>query len=146
MANKSMGEIISAVACVFAGVFVSVFFLLQGFTVQFLAMLGASFICAGAIIFAFALNEAGFDFTKLGTQKLVSNTYEITDSFENVKIDVNTSDVIFVLASDGKCRVEFIEEEKVNHIAEVYDSTLKIGVNDTRKWYEHIGIFSEIQK
>ncbi len=113
---------------------------------KILSVVAVILILAGVAVFLFALNEADFDFTKLATQKLVTNTYEITDSFENIKIDVNTTDVTLVLSDDGKCRVEFLEEENVKHIAKALDNTLIIGVNDMRKWYEHIGIFFESTK
>ena len=54
---------------------------------KILSVVAVILILAGVSIFLFALNKADFDFTKLGTQKLVTNTYEITDSFENIKIE-----------------------------------------------------------
>lgn len=95
----------------------------------------------GIIAFFLQLKDADFDFTKLVTQNLVTNTYEIDEPFELIEIDVSTTDVIFALSDDGKCRVEFIEDERLTPYVNVSDHVLKVGITDTRKWYEHIGFF-----
>ncbi len=99
-------------------------------------------IVAGMIIFFVAFGAIGFDFGGLETMKYETNTYEINEDFNKISVDVKTASVTFVHSEDGKCRVECYEQEKVKHTARVEDGELKVSVSDTRKWWDHISVFS----
>ena len=103
-------------------------------------LIGASAIVVGCIIFGVVMSMLGWDFTKLSTMKYETNNYELRDSFENIRIDTNTADVVFLPSEDGRIRVVCKELEKVKHTVTVEDDTLVISVHDTRKWYDYIGI------
>lgn len=92
-------------------------------------------ILAGAAMFTAALALCGWDITKLGTVDYVETTLEPSGDFENISINVYTTDLRLLPSEDGKCRIVCYEDEKVSHTAEVKDGTLVIDTNDTRKWF-----------
>lgn len=96
---------------------------------------------AGLVIFAGVMANYKMDFSKFVTEKQITKTQEITDNFDKISIDVDTTDVEFVLSQDGKCKIVCAEAEKLEHEAVVQNGTLTIKMTDNRRWYDHIGIF-----
>lgn len=92
-------------------------------------------ILAGAAMFTTALAFCGWDITKLGTVDYVTTTYEPSVDFENISINVYTTDLRLLPSEDGKCRIVCYEDEKVSHTAEVKDGALVIDTKDTRRWF-----------
>ena len=84
----------------------------------------ASLILAGCLIFGGLMTFMKWDFNKLSTTKYETNEYEIIDSYNNISIITNTSDVIFV--PSDKTSIVCYEEEKLNHSVTVKDGTLII--------------------
>ncbi|MBQ8683595.1 MAG: DUF4097 family beta strand repeat protein [Clostridia bacterium] len=97
-------------------------------------------VVVGLILFAGAMTANGWDFTKLSTVSPVTNSYEVS-GFDKISIDIDTAELVFVPTDEAVCRVVCYEQEKVQHTVTVQDGTLCISRVDTRKWYEHIGIF-----
>ena len=97
-------------------------------------------VIIGSLIFTGALAALDFDFSKLSTQKYETNAYEINEDFDKILINVETTDITFLPADNGKCKVVCFEEEKIKHSAVVQDGMLVIKTVDTRKWYAHIDI------
>ncbi|MBE6547960.1 MAG: DUF4097 domain-containing protein [Ruminococcaceae bacterium] len=106
-------------------------------------IIAASLVVAGGLIFVGALSSVGFDFSKLNTQKYVTNTYDISDDFSNIIINCDTADVVFKLSEDGKCKVVCNEQEKLFHEVSVKDGALVIDIIDSRAWYDHISFFGD---
>lgn len=104
-------------------------------------ILAACFVGLGTILFAGLMSLLGWDFSKLSTAKKITNVYEIYEDFQDISVIVDTADVVFVPSEDGECSVSCYEREKVKHFVAVEDGTLVVRVQDSRKWYEHIGIF-----
>lgn len=106
------------------------------------AMLIASILCfVGVITCAVGLFGMKFDFSKLNTQPMVTNTHEVTEDFSHISIQTNTADVVFAVSEDDNCHVVCNETEKLTHLVSVEGDTLVIKREDHRKWYDHIGIF-----
>ena len=63
-------------------------------------------VVIGAIIFAVVMVSVDWDFSKLGTNNLVENTYDITDDFKSISMNTETADITFELTDDKNCRVE----------------------------------------
>lgn len=82
----------------------------------------------------------GWNFTKLSTVNYETNTYEIQENYDNLFIHTQTSDVEIVPSVDGKTTVICKEETKLKHSVSVVDGTLTIRLEDSTKWYDHIGI------
>lgn len=79
-----------------------------------------------------------WDFSKLSTEKFSTNHYVPEVDFLNITIETDTADIEFLPAED--CTVVCYEPEKMTHRVTVSDGELHIAVNDTRKWYDRIGI------
>ena len=101
----------------------------------------SSLTALGLIIFLGSMAAYGWDFTRLSTVKYETNTYKVSGSFDCIAIDIDTAKVELVPSPDGVCRVICQETEKVKHTAAVQNGTLMIDKIDTRKWYDHVGIF-----
>ena len=100
-----------------------------------------SLVLAGCIMFTVALWAVKWDFSKLSTVKYETNTYEIGEKFGSISISADTADISFVLSGDKKCTVECHEEENAKHSVEVENDTLVIKSNDSKTWYDYIGIY-----
>ena len=105
------------------------------------AMIVASaLLLGGIIVYCTAMSILKWDFKKLSTSKLETNTFEITDDFQNISITTDTSDITFAPSEDGKVSVVCREHSSSKHSVTVTDGTLTVKLNNTRKWYEYIGI------
>ncbi len=101
---------------------------------------GALLVLLGCAIFFGALVAAGFDFSKISTAKYETATHEVGEPFGNISIVTDTADVVLVQTEAETGKVECYEQENLKHTVSVIDGTLVIELNDTRAWYEHIGI------
>ncbi len=99
-------------------------------------------IVSGAFISAMALSSINWDFGKLSTVHLETNRHEIIEDFSNISITADIEDIRFIHTTETSASIVFLEEEKQKHSATVSNGTLNISFNDTREWYEKIGIFS----
>ena len=105
-----------------------------------LLIAAALLVLIGCVLFVSAMAMQGWDFTKLSTTKYVTNEYELSGSVKNISVRIDTADVTLVPSESGKASVVCFEQEKVKHSVSVNEGELVIEVNDTRSWYEHIGI------
>ncbi len=103
-------------------------------------IIASTLVLIGGVIFCIAMNSLNWDFKNLSTSKFETNIYQVTDNFNSILIDVDTDDITFVLASDGKCKIECFEQEKIKHSVLVSDNVLKIESNDERKFFDYFGI------
>ena len=101
-------------------------------------IIAACLVLIGGAIFVGGMRLAHWDFASFGSNKLVTNTYVISDSFRSISIEGETEDIAFLRSDDGRCRVMFYESEQQKHTAVVQDGTLKIGVIDTGEWRDHL--------
>ena len=105
------------------------------------AMIVASaLLLGGIIVYCTAMSILKWDFKKLSTSKLETNTVEITEDFKNISVTTDTSDITFAPSEDGKVSVVCREHSSSKHSVTVTDGTLTVELNNTRKWYEYIGI------
>lgn len=103
-------------------------------------IIASSLVLVGCIIFGGVMTMFKWDFTKLSTVKYETNDYEINEDYKNISIVTKTADILFVPAENEKSLVECFEQKKLNHSVAVKDDTLIIEVEDTRKWYDYVGI------
>ncbi len=97
-------------------------------------------ILIGSALFISALALADFDINTLGTTTYTTATHTITDTYTNIVIDVQTSNITLAPAEDGVCRVECVDIEGHPHTVETEEGTLCISYQETRPWYKRIGI------
>lgn len=103
-------------------------------------IMGIVLVVIGLILFVVVMTVNNWDFTKLSTAKYVTNTYEISEAFQNLTLESDTADIRFVKSDDGSCRVVCLEAQKEKHTVSVQNNTLYIRLTDERKWYDYIGI------
>lgn len=97
-------------------------------------------VTLGAILFAGVMEQYDWDFTKLSTVTYATNTYEVSDEFDKISINVDTTEIEFVPTENETCSIVSFEAEEVKHSVAVQNGTLIISTVDTRKWYDHICI------
>ena len=96
----------------------------------------------GLVVSATALAISGFDF-KILSQHQKTVTFEIDEAFENIVINADTEDIVFLPSDSEKTKVVFCVREDYTPAASVKDSTLSISVNAEKlKWYQYISMFS----
>lgn len=103
-------------------------------------IVAACLFVVGATLFVGALQSANWDFGVLSTHRLETNRHELTESFQNITISTVSADISVLPATDGKVTVVCTEWENQAHTVEVKDGTLTVKMEDSRKWYHHIGI------
>lgn len=101
------------------------------------------FILAGCILIAGVMFSLNWDFAKLSTEDFETNRHDISEDFRSISIRCGTADVEFRLAEGDSASVLCREAAKVRHSVSVVEGTLVIEPVDTRKWYDHISLFSE---
>lgn len=104
--------------------------------------IGGGLILLGALLFVIVMGANHWNFMKLGNVQYETNTYELNDVFQNIRIHTDTADIELVKSEDGKTKVVCRETPKCKHITAVNDGTLAIELNDTRKWYDYISFFN----
>jgi len=113
-------------------------------TRKILLIIASSLVGAGLLISGIALAMVNFDFSKLGSEKIVKNEHEISESFKSITIDGDTEDICFERAQDGKCKVICEEYEKNLHDVTVKAGTLTIEEKSGRGW--HFGFVTQSPK
>lgn len=109
-------------------------------------IIGASLIILGCVLFMGAMMMVNWDFSKLSTNKYETNKYEITNAnfeilnFENISVTTKEANVKFLLSDSENTTVVCYEKQNQKHSVSIKDNTLLIELNDSRKWYEYIGI------
>ena len=97
-------------------------------------------VLLGFIVFGGAMWAMRWDFTKLSTIDYETNYYEIDNQFSDIRISTTTADITFVPAEDLKYSVVCYEDVKLSHSVTVENGVLSIEMENTRKWYDYIGI------
>lgn len=94
----------------------------------------------GLFITVLAVND--FDFSKLNTENYVTETYDISEDFNNIEINIETSSVNFVVSEDENTKVTCSETDKLTYNVGVTNNTLTISSVDNRRWYNSFGFFT----
>ncbi|MGN0968800.1 MAG: DUF4097 family beta strand repeat-containing protein [Oscillospiraceae bacterium] len=98
-------------------------------------------VAAGAVISLGALAVIGFDVSRLNTMKFETNTYQVEESFSNIRIEGAECAVRLLPSQTDACTVVCSEGKNISHTVAVDGDTLKITRTDNRKWYECMGIY-----
>lgn len=103
-------------------------------------IVAAALVLLGTVAFLGVMTMLNWDFTKLSTTCYETATHEIYDDFSNVVIVTDTANIVWIPAEGAQSTITCLEEAHAKHTVTVKDGTLRVELNDTRKWYEHIGI------
>lgn len=110
-------------------------------TLKIWTIAAIALIIVGSVIFTSALAMLEFDFRKLSTDKSLCNTYTPEEAFDRIQINVDTTDIEFLPATDGQHKIVCEESETVKHKVWVESGILKIKVIPA-KWYKRISFFN----
>lgn len=97
-------------------------------------------LVAGLILGVVGLTLNGFDFEEMNTMKRIQNTYVIEDTFSHIAIEASIAKIEIVPATDGVCRVDCEEKDKLYFTVSVSGDTLCIDLVNDAKWYDFIGV------
>lgn len=109
-------------------------------------MIGVSLVLVGCLVFGSVMTMLKWDFSKLGTGKYETNTYEITEEFYDISIKTDTADILFTPADDNTCKVVCYEKESEPHAVSTQNGTLIVQAANEKAWYDHIGITIDTPK
>ena len=101
-------------------------------------------VIVGCVVAGAAAAHAGFDFTKFNTATQEEKTYSVTESFENIDIQTTECNIVLLPSEKNVCEIVCTESDKITHTVSVENNTLKVVREDTRKWYERIGVFFSV--
>ncbi len=103
-------------------------------------VIAAVAVAMGCIMFVGAMAMLDWDFIQLSTDKLATNTHIVEETFTAVAVHSDTARVTFLPAENGEVTVVCYESKNMKHTVKVEDGTLAIALQDTRKWYDYIGL------
>ena len=96
-------------------------------------------VVIGGIAWCGIMNVFHWDISNLSTVKYQTNTYHFSESYKNISITTDTADIVFLPSDNTSTFVTCYEAENMTHTVTIQDGTLKIELNDTRKWFALIG-------
>ncbi len=101
-------------------------------------------VLAGLIIVAAILGSVQFDFGKLSSEHFrTHDAYPVDEPFEKVEVETINGDIVIRQSSGKYCKVTCSISEHVTYDVKSENGTLKIKQNDSRQWYEHLGVIWE---
>ena len=100
-------------------------------------------LVTGIVICGVSFGVLGFDLGKLSTVTYVTNTYDVSEKFQNISIDGDTENIKFVFSEEEKCRVVCFEEENDLHTVGVEDQTLTIEKKNRKGFWWNVSIATE---
>lgn len=103
-------------------------------------IIAGGLILAGLACIAVGHGLRGHEALIDGDPSFVTTTFTPEGGFTSISVDAITADVEFLYAEDGICRVEANDRRGIVYTAEVKDGVLTLRAEDTREWYDHIGI------
>ena len=99
----------------------------------------------GAVLFAVGFAMNGFDIWRLSSETRAEASYVITDTFSSINISSSSADVTVLPSSDGTCRIDCKETERITHDVKVVNGALTITKRDDRNWYQKIGFMPKMK-
>lgn len=104
-------------------------------------IVAVSLVIVGLLISFVAIAALDYDFTRMNTINFVTNTYSVDEDFTDISVNGAECDIRILSSNDGTCKIVCRESDKVSHSITVENDTLSVERYDTRKWYEHIGVY-----
>ncbi len=92
----------------------------------------------GMFVTVLAVNE--FDINKVSGEMTETKEVALTESFNNIDIDVETANIIFIKTDLPEGKVVCQERKRVKYHVSIDEDTLKITVDDNRRWYHYVGL------
>jgi DUF4097 and DUF4098 domain-containing protein YvlB len=74
--------------------------------------------------------------TKLSTEKYETNTYEITEDFTNINVNVKMINITVMKSETETASVVCMESKKIKYDVSVSNGVLVVEVDNNRRWYD----------
>lgn len=110
-------------------------------SVKITCIVAASCIVLGLLILLGVSVKFGFDYRNLNTTTAEVKTYAVEQAFENIDIHSLSNNVEFSAADGEQCKVVCTETARTACTVSVANGTLTVTQKDTRRWYEHFGMY-----
>lgn len=110
-------------------------------SVKITCIVAASCIVLGLLILLGVSVKFGFDYRNLNTTTAEVKTYAVEQAFENIDIHSLSNNVEFSVADGEQCKVVCTETARTACTVSVENGTLTVTQKDTRRWYEHFGMY-----
>ena len=105
-------------------------------------IIAALCIVWGLAFFVSCSSSKGFDWSRLSLQKYERKSYSTDEVFQAVKLVIDTDDVTILPSADNTAKVEYVDSNVLKYDISVSDGTLNVKMEDHRKWYHHINVYS----
>ena len=106
-------------------------------------LIGLVLCVIGIAIMMKTLIKVGFNMDAFSNVNLVTNTYDMEDSFTELLVSGNADDIIIVPSKDGICHITLLEEEKALHQVKLEEDTLTIRSTNNKEWYQQIWFLTQ---
>ena len=93
-------------------------------------------LMAGGILTSAALVALQFDLKKLNTEHYTTQTYQITEAFQNIEIHIPEYNIRFLTSDSDDCNIVYHKKEQLFPSIQVEDNTLTIQAIEHGKWYD----------
>ena len=109
---------------------------------------GFALLVVGATLFFSIWSHQGFGAVDLSTVEYEKRSRNIDKAFHSVEITELADDVHIEPSPDGTCRVEYTDSSQSYHKISVESGCLTISreTKDRGKWYENIGIHTDMEE
>lgn len=98
-------------------------------------------LLVGSITALSAAAIKGFSLSSFNTDHFEEKTYTVAEAFENLDLHTVEEDIIFTVSDDDTCKIVCRENDTLTYEIAVRGNTLSITRKDSKKWFQHIGIF-----
>lgn len=105
-------------------------------SVKVLLILAAIFVVSGLTAFIGVAASYNVDMTKLSTEKYETNTYEITEDFTNINVNVEMINITVMKSETETASVVCMESKKIKYDVSVSNGVLVVEVDNNRRWYD----------
>ncbi len=103
---------------------------------------GGIMIIAGLVLFGLAMIEMDLSFNTSDKQSIMATEDEL-EPFTNIRIESDTDDIYIIYNNGEGDKVLTPIRERAFYSITVEEDTLVIRMDDQRKWYDYISIFSD---
>ena len=104
-------------------------------------IVASALVLSGLLISFLGFAAVGFDFTRLNRTKPITKSITVEDSFDSISLDVSLCDVRFLPSRNNYCEIVYTLPENTSCSVSVQNDCLTVCDEDSRSWYEYIGIF-----
>lgn len=104
--------------------------------ILFPVIFGVSLLVGGGVVLGIGIAKSHEH------SQIVTRTHELEESFNNIKVDIETANLEFIATTDGTAKVVCEEKENIEHKVSISDGVLTIHYEEHIKWYERMFNFN----